>query len=85
VQDAQRLKQSLADVRVDRGGSLAPGDYPRLMEVNGNDFGEGAAEVDEETKGRHQKQAGKVKIRAANISELRSRQKINGEIGPGGC
>ena len=47
VQFGERLEQSLAHVGQDCGRSLAPTHYLRFIEIDGNDFGEGAAEVDE--------------------------------------
>jgi hypothetical protein len=46
---------------VDGGSSLAPTSYLRFLEINGYDFGEGAAEVDEKSEGCHLKKHAKFR------------------------
>jgi hypothetical protein len=47
VQSDERLQQPVAHVGAHRRGSLASTHQMRGIQIDGDDFGEGAAEVDE--------------------------------------
>jgi hypothetical protein len=53
MQVAKRLQQTFAHVGKHRGGRLAPAHQPGVVEIDGGDFCESAAEINEDGEGGH--------------------------------
>ena len=53
MQFAERLQQAFANVGKHRRRRLAPAHQPGGVEIDGGDFGKGAAEIDEDSEGSH--------------------------------